>query len=61
MPFVPANDPALYSTMMKSMKDEWNSLFNARMQELTQLDGDDIVVSSTIKIYIGGEKNCCLH
>ena len=31
IPCGPTNTPAFYSAMMKSMKDEWDSLFNARM------------------------------
>ena len=49
-PLDPKNSPAFYSVMIKSMKDEWDGLFNARMKELTHIDGEDIVVSSTIEI-----------
>ena len=56
MPFFPINTPTFYSAMMKSMKDEWDDLFILRLQELSHVGGEEVVVTTTMEIYVGSVK-----
>ena len=56
MLFGPPNTPGFYSAMMRSMKEGWDSLFISRIQELTHLEDQVVVVSITMEVQIGGNK-----
>ena len=48
--------PYFSSAMIKNMKDEWVNVFNARLQELSHIGREELVVSATTYIYIGDKR-----
>ena len=56
MPFRPTNAPGFYSPMMKHMKEEWDTLFLSRLHELGQLNGQAVIVSIAMEVYISEKK-----
>ncbi len=59
MPFGPTNAPGFYSAMMRNMKEEWDTLFITRLQELLHVDNKTVVVIISKEIFIGGIKLVC--
>jgi len=56
IPFGPTDAPDFYSAMMKSMKDEWDNLFMLRLQELSHVVEEEVVVTAMMEIYVGSVK-----
>ena len=56
MPFGPKNAPSFYFAMMKNTKDEQDSLFMERLQDLFSTEGEIVFISATMDIYIGNRK-----
>ena len=42
--------------MMKNMKEEWDTLFHSRLHELGQLNGQAVIVSIAMEVYISEKK-----
>lgn len=54
MPFGPTNAPPFYTCMMHQLRDEWEILFIIKIRAMTSIGGEDIIVSDTDEITIGG-------
>jgi len=54
MPFGPTNAPPFYTCMMHQLRDEWEILFIIKIRAMTSIGGEDIIVSETDEITIGG-------
>ena len=59
MSFGPTNAPPFYTCMMHQFRDKWEILFIIKLRATTSIGGEEIIVSNTDEITIGGVTLYC--
>ena len=55
LPFGPCNAPSFYTAMMKVFQDEWDSLFQESLQDISKTPSSNLVFTKTGQIAINGD------